>query len=71
LLLCRQPETGDYQVNLQAGKSFFDHRDVASQPLFVHVDPAAIAKPTFAAFIALLVRCWSDMVLYTKRCQAR
>jgi hypothetical protein len=50
-----KPENGDYSLNLQHGKRFGDSADVAYEPLFTHVNEALIRKPSFAAFIALLV----------------
>lgn len=46
----------DYEINVQQGKSFFDdaHIDVCSEPLFKFVSEEALAKPTYAKFIALL-----------------
>eukprot|EP01031_Cornospumella_fuschlensis_P029242 gene29242-35298_t len=44
----------DYRINVQRGKRVFDEGDAAADPLFSYVDPKALAKPTYAAFIALL-----------------
>mmetsp|Transcript_22199 Transcript_22199/g.37160 ORF Transcript_22199/g.37160 Transcript_22199/m.37160 type:complete len:409 (-) Transcript_22199:1567-2793(-) len=44
----------DYVLNLQRGKKSYDRDDVAIEPLFSFVDEAALAKPTYAAFVALL-----------------
>ena len=44
----------DYSISLQHGKSISDNYDAAADPLFNFVDEAALNKPTFKAFLALL-----------------
>ncbi|RYH29737.1 hypothetical protein EON65_07565 [archaeon] len=44
----------DYRINVQRGKRVYDEGDMAADPLFAFVDPKALQKPTYAAFVALL-----------------
>jgi poly(U)-specific endoribonuclease len=44
----------DYTLNVQDGKFIYEGGDAAPDKLFTSVDEKALAKPTFAAFIALL-----------------
>lgn len=46
----------EYAINLQSGKKPYHEGDRASEPLFTYVKPFVFEKPTFAAFVKLLVR---------------
>lgn len=43
-------------MNLQSGKKPYHEGDRASEPLFTYVKPFVFQKPTYAAFLKLLVR---------------
>ena len=47
------PENGDYEINLQEGKSWGDKRDVAPERLFVSVARGFMRRPSFSSFLAL------------------
>lgn len=55
----------DYKINLQDGKSMWEHGDYASERLFTFVDPCVFERRTFRLFYDLLdnyergVRCTS------------
>jgi len=44
----------DYELDLQHGKKIYQEADVATRPLFKSVSEAALNRPTFRRFIALL-----------------
>uniref|UniRef100_A0A6U2B9D2 EndoU domain-containing protein n=1 Tax=Pseudictyota dubia TaxID=2749911 RepID=A0A6U2B9D2_9STRA len=44
----------DYKINVQGGKKPYQRYDSAPDPLFTSVDRAALRRPTYKAFIALL-----------------
>ena len=44
----------DYAINVQKGKNMYEQYDAANEPLFTFVDQAALRKPTYASFVALL-----------------
>lgn len=44
----------DYSLNVQSGKKPFWKEDAAPDPLFHFVDKAALKRPTYSAFMALL-----------------
>lgn len=46
----------EYAINLQSGKKPYHEGDRASEPLFTYVKDFVFEKPTYAAFVKLLVR---------------
>jgi len=44
----------DYAINVQGGKKPYWKGDQAQEPLFDRVDPAALRRPTYRTFVALL-----------------
>lgn len=45
----------EYSIALQSGKKPYQEGDRAPNPLFNYVNEAALSKPTYSTFIALLV----------------
>lgn len=46
----------EYSIDLQSGKKPYEEGDHAENPLFNYVRDEALARPTFATFMKLLVR---------------
>ena len=46
----------EYSIDLQSGKKPYNEGDHAPNPLFKFVDEDVFTRPTYAAFIKLLVR---------------
>ncbi|TMW57443.1 hypothetical protein Poli38472_003368 [Pythium oligandrum] len=44
----------DYELNLQQGKTMWQHGDVTEDPLFTFVDQSVFERPTFRHFVSLL-----------------
>ncbi|CAN0470210.1 unnamed protein product, partial [Scytosiphon promiscuus] len=46
----------EYSIDLQSGKKPYSEGDRAPNPLFKYVHEDVFKKPTYAAFVKLLVR---------------
>lgn len=45
----------EYAIDLQSGKKPYQEGDCADNPLFTYVKEEVFSRPTFAAFVELLV----------------
>jgi hypothetical protein len=53
LIQSLEPEV-DYKIDLQEGKTSWEHGDAASEKLFISVDPSVFQRPTYKLFLAIL-----------------